>query len=91
MYSPSSISVVLTKACSEEELTMKPASNYTVVTDRARGGRPIFALSLLFLSNTDSPFSMIGVDDILTVQLNGSGRAVICMTLPDLADEDLDL
>jgi len=91
VYSPSSISVVLTKACSEEELTMKPASNYTVVTDRARGERPIFALSLLFFSNTDSPFYVITIAAIFTVQLSGSGTAVMCMTLPDLADEELDL
>ena len=82
---------MLTKACSEEELTMKPASNYTVVIDRARGGRPIFALSLLFLSNTDSPFSMIGADAVLTVQLNGTGRTGICMTLPDFEGEELDI
>ena len=91
MYSPSSISVVLTKACSEEELTMKPASNYTVVTDRARGGRPIFALSLLFFSNTDSPFYVITIAAVFTIHLNGTIRAEICMTLPDFAEEELDL
>ena len=77
MYYPSSISVVLTKACSEDELTTKPASNCTVVTGRARGGRSIFVLNLSFFPNTDLSFSMIGVYTVFTVQLNGSRRAEI--------------
>ena len=82
---------MLTFTYSKDELTMKSTSNCTVVTGRVRGGRPIFALSLLFFSNTDSPFSMIGVDAVSTVQLNGSGRAEICMTLSDFAEEEVDL
>ena len=34
---------------------------------------------------------MIGVDPVFTVQLNGSGRAEINMTLPDFAEEELDI
>ena len=68
-----------------------PVSNCCVILGWASGGRPICTLSLLFLSNTDSPFSMIGADAVLTVQLNGSGRAVICMTLPDFDEEEVDL
>ena len=45
---------------------------------------------LLFFSNIDSPFSMIGTDGVFTVQFNGSGRAEIGMTLPDSAREELD-
>ena len=51
----------------------------------------LFPLNLLFFSNTDSPFYVITMPAVFTVQLNGTGRAEICMTLPDLADEDLDL
>ena len=50
-----------------------------------------FALNLLFFSNTDSLFSVIGVDVVFTVQLNVSGRAEICMTLPDFVEEELDI
>jgi len=34
---------------------------------------------------------MIGTDSVSTVQLNGSGRAVIDMTLPDFEGEELDI
>jgi len=34
---------------------------------------------------------MIGVDAVSTLQLNGTIRAEISMTLPDLAEEELDL
>ena len=50
-----------------------------------------FDLSLLFFSNIDSSFAMIGVDAVFTVELNGSGPAEICMTLPDFAEEELEL
>ena len=33
---------------------------------------------------------MIGVDAVLTIQLNGSGRDEICMILPDFEEEELD-
>ena len=36
-------------------------------------------------------FSMIGADAIFAVQLNGTGRAGICMTLPIFDGEELDL
>ena len=51
----------------------------------------MFTLRLLFFLNTKAPISMIGVDTVFTVHLSGSGRAEICMTLPDFAEEELDL
>ena len=70
---------------------MKLASNCTIVTRWARCGRLIFTLSVLFFSNTDSLFFVIGTDAVFTVQLNGSGRAEIGMTLPDFEGEELQL
>ena len=34
---------------------------------------------------------MIGADPVFTVQLNGSGRAEIDMTLPNFGEEELDI
>ena len=59
--------------------------------DWARLGRPIFTLNLLFFSKSASSFYMIAISAVFIVHLNGTIRAEICMTLPDLADEDLDL
>ena len=70
---------------------MKPASNCSVVPGWASGKRPIFTLNLVFLSKTDSTFSMIRTDSVFTIPLNGSGRAEIDMTLPDFAEEELDI
>ena len=70
---------------------MKPASNCSVVPGMAIGGRPIFSLNLLFLSKTDSSFYVIAIYAVITVQLNGTGRAGICMTLPDFEGEELDI
>ena len=53
-------------------------------------GRPICTLSLLFLSKIDSTISVIETFDGFVVQLNGSGRAEIGMTLPDFAVKELD-
>ena len=91
LLSTSSFSVVLTIGGSEYELPIKSKSNYTIVPGWDRGGRPIFALSLLFFSNTDSPLSMIGADAVLTVQLNGTGRSERDMILPDFEGEELDI
>ena len=44
-----------------------------------------------FFSNIDSPSYVITIAAVFTVQLNGSGRPEICMTLPDFAEEELDL
>ena len=60
LSSTSSISAGSTIACSVDELPMKPASNWTIVTSWASDGRPIFILTLLFLSKTDSPFLWSG-------------------------------
>ena len=63
----------------------------TIVPGWVRGGRPNFILTLLFLSKTYSPFYVITIPAVFSVQLNGTIRAEICMTLPDLAEEELDL
>ena len=44
----------------------------------------------MFVKCPHSPF-LIGEDTALIVQLNGSGRAEICMTLPYFVEEELDL
>jgi len=59
--------------------------------DLARGGIPLFTLNLLFCSKPESHFFMIKTYAVFTVQLNGSGRAEIGMTLPDYAKEELDI
>ena len=48
-------------------------------------------LFLPFYSKTDSPFSMIGVDTVFTVHLNGSEIAEMGMILPGFAEEALHL
>jgi len=45
----------------------------------------------LFFSKIDSPFFVIGVDTVFLVQLNGSGRTEIDMTLTDFVEKELDL
>ena len=91
LSSTSSISVVLIITCSEDGSLMRPISNCSVVPGWASDGRPIFTLNLLFLSKIDSTFTMIGIYSAFTVQLNGSGRAEIDITLPDFAGEELDI
>ena len=91
LSSTSSISSVLMVIFSKDGALMRPTSNCSVVPGWASDGRLIFTLNLLFLSKTDSTFSMIGTDSVFTVQLNGSGRVEIDMTLPDFAEEELDL
>ena len=76
--------------CSKDESSMRPASNYSVVLGRTSGGRPIFTLNMLFLSKTDSTISVIGTDAVFAIQLNGSGKAEIDMTLPNFAEEELE-
>ena len=53
--------------------------------------RPIFTLNLLFLSKIDSTISAIGADAVFTIQFNDSGKAEIGMSLPDFAEEKLDI
>ena len=89
--STSSISVVLMITCSKDGTLMSPVSNCSVVLDWANGGRLNFILNLLFLSKTDSIFFMIETDSVFAVQLSGSERAEIGMSLPDFAEEELDI
>ena len=70
---------------------MKPISNCIVVPGWVRDGISLFTLSLLFFSKVDSPFYVITISAVSTVQLNGSGRSEIDMTLPDFAREELDI
>ena len=70
---------------------MKLAFNCTIVPDWTRGRIPIFILTMPFFSSDVSPFSMIEVDAIFTVQLNGSGRGEISMTLSDFVEEEVVL
>ena len=70
---------------------MKLAFKCTIVPDWVRDGRLDFTLTLLFLSKTYSPFYVITIPAVFSVQLNGTIRAEIYMTLPDLAEEELNL
>ena len=70
---------------------MKPASNYIVVQTGRDSDRPIFTLNLSFFSKSASSFYMITIYAVYIVHLNGSGTAVISMTLPDFDEEELDL
>ena len=91
LSSTSSISVVLMVTCSEDGSLMKPTSNCSVVPGWTSDRRPIFTLNLLLLLKIDSTISVIRADAVFTVQFNGSGRAEISMSLPDFAEEELDI
>ena len=56
LLSTSCISTMKTISYSEDEPSMKPAFNCSVVPDWVKGGRPIIMLNLLFFSKSDSPF-----------------------------------
>ena len=73
------------------ESPMKPVSNYLLVPDWLNGGNPICTLCLLFISKIDSPLSLIEASLGFSVQFNGSGRAELGMSLPNFAEEELDL
>ena len=62
-----------------------------LVPDWLNGGNPICTLCLLFISKIDSPLSLIEASLGFSVQFNGSGRAELGMSLPNFAEEELDL
>ena len=48
-------------------------------------------MSLLFFSKIDSLFSVIGIVIVFTLQLSGSGRVEICISLPRFTEDELDI